>query len=519
MLIHAVTRIYFSDVAWTNARDPVFSSLDQCPPAYTLIAQRDEHRWADLITSLMFACKARTKPSFLTFNLRTMPFSPTDSRLFGGLFGDKALEQLFSDEQFIDYLIEVELGLAIVQGELGVIPAHASQEISTLRKNLSVDYETLRIQTERAGFPVKELVRQMRETVHPDTRQFLHWGATTQDIMDTALVLQLRAASNILQEKLHLVIANFSQMIQRHRTTLMVGRTHGQQALPITFGLKAAGWIMPLLRHIQRLNELKPRVFAIQHGGAAGTLAASGPKRLDIVDSLAKHFNLWVTPLPWHAQRDSIAEFAGWLSLVSGSLAKIAQDIILLAQNEVGEIRESTDRSRGSSSTMPQKSNPVVSELIIAAARSNASLLSAMHNALVQEHERGTHGLQLEWLHLPQMAALTGTALNKAIYLSEHLHIDEDRMRLNVEQTQGLMLAEAAVYALRAHMDASAAKSIVTDGVKKALSSHRHLIDVLAVETSVPIDWEYLKDESNYLGATDQFIDRVLGEVEKMIKN
>ena len=448
-----------------------------------------------------------------------MAFSPTNSKLFGGLFSDPELEQLFSDEQFVEYLIDVELALAEVQGAMGVIPEQAAQEISQVRESLQVDFDALQIETERAGFPVKELVRQLRQAVNSDVAQYLHWGATTQDIMDTALVLQLNKASGILTDKLNLVIANLVELIKRHRSTLMIGRTHGQQALPITFGLKLAGWLMPLMRHTQRLKELESRVFVVQYGGAAGTLAASGPSGPEVSTSLAKRLNLYEALLPWHTQRDSLVEFASWLSMVSGSLAKMAQDIILLAQNEVGEMRETPDSSRGSSSTMPQKRNPVISELVIAVARSNAASLSAMHNALIQEHERATHGLQLEWLHLPQMVALTGTALNKALYLSEHLQVNKNQMQKNVSQSKGLILAEAAEYALREHMEPADAKTLVTRAVHLALVSDSHLIDELANETSMPIDWAKLKDEASYLGANELLINRVLIEAERITKN
>jgi 3-carboxy-cis,cis-muconate cycloisomerase len=290
----------------------------------------------------------------------------------------------------------------------------------------------------------------------------------------------------------------------------MAGRTHSQQALPIPFGLKVAGWLAPLLRHRQRLIELKPRVLVVQLGGAAGTLASLGKSGLKVQAELASELNLGVLLMPWHTQRDNLAEMAGWLSLVSGSLAKMAQDVILMAQTEVGEVRESADRSRGGSSTMPQKSNPIVSELIIAAARTNASLLAAMHQALVQEHERATHGWQVEWLNLPPMFALTSAALNKAVFLSEHLVVDEARMRQNVSAANGLMLAEAITFALTPFMSRAEARQLVAESSQVTLEQGRHLIDVVRGKTDAPVDWQALRDETAYLGSSDAFIDRVL---------
>jgi 3-carboxy-cis,cis-muconate cycloisomerase len=245
-------------------------------------------------------------------------------------------------------------------------------------------------------------------------------------------------------------------------------------------------------------------------------LAALGDSGTAVQDALAAELTLAVPPLPWHTQRDNLAEFAGWLSLVSGSLAKMAQDIILLAQSEVGEVQESGDSSRGGPSTMPQKQNPITSELIIAAARTNASLLASMHQALIQEHERATHGWQVEWLNLPQMVALTSAALAKAEFLSQHLAVDVGQMRQNVDASHGLMLAEAISFALSETMSRTEAKKLVADACQVVLEEQRHLVDVVREKTDAPIDWEALKDESAYLGSTDAFIERVLDEVEKL---
>ena len=443
-----------------------------------------------------------------------MAFSPLDSALFSRLFGDAELATEFSDTQFVRYMLHVEAKLAQTQSHLGLIPIDAADNIAKSADSLDVDFARLRAGTEKAGLPVIELVRQLRQSVNEtagsDAASYVHWGATTQDIMDTALVLQIRAALLLLESKLRQVIQNLAQLAGCHRHTLMAGRTHSQQALPITFGLKVAGWLMPLLRHQQRLAELKPRLLTVQFGGAAGTLASLGADGLAVVEALAAELELNAPLLPWHTQRDNLAELAGWLSLVSGSLAKMAQDIILLAQSEVGEVQESSDRSRGGSSTMPQKSNPIISELIIAAARTNAAHLSSMHHALIQEHERATHGWQLEWLTLPQMFALTATALNKALFLSQNLVVDADRMRQNVVTSNGLMLAEAVSFALAAHMARTAAKELVTQAVQIALAENRRLVDVVQSLTDAPMDWDVLRDEGNYLGATQQFIDRVL---------
>ena len=231
-----------------------------------------------------------------------------------------------------------------------------------------------------------------------------------------------------------------------------------------------------------------------------------------MAEALAAELGLSTPPMPWHTQRDTLAEVAGWLSLVSGSLAKMAQDVILLAQTEIGEVRETAEEGRGGSSTMPQKVNPVVSEQIIAAARTNAALLGAMHQALIQEHERATSGWQMEWWTLPRMFELTASALRKAEFLSAHLDVDEARMRHNVSASNGLMLAEAVSFALSKTMSRKAAKALVTAASRTAQAENRHLVDVVRGQTDAPLDWGALKDEAAHFGSAQAFIDRVLAE-------
>jgi 3-carboxy-cis,cis-muconate cycloisomerase len=267
---------------------------------------------------------------------------------------------------------------------------------------------------------------------------------------------------------------------------------------------------------------MSPRVFAVQLGGAAGTLAALGDKGLAVMEALASELKLAVPAIPWHTQRDGLAEFASWLSLVTGSLAKMGQDIILMAQTEVGEVAEGAEHGRGGSSTMPQKSNPIASELIIAAARANASLLSAMHNALIQEHERATHGWQVEWLTLPQMVLLTSGALKHALFLAKNLHVNEARMRENLRRAHDLVLAEAAVFALSKEMPRSKAHELVQKACGIAVSEGKSLIEVVRSLSgdTVPqgaIDWSALAEPANYLGETQRMIDHVLKNASKLL--
>jgi len=434
-----------------------------------------------------------------------------DSSLFAPLFSDSEVAEQFSDAQFVRAMLEVESALATVEGRLGVISTEAATRIVDIAARLEVDFERLRNGVEKSGVPVIDLVRQLREQVEGEAADYVHWGATSQDIVDSARVLQVRAGLGNLESKLESVIRNLSWLADKHRYTLMAGRTHSQQALPITFGFKVAGWLAPLLRHRERLAELRPRVLMVQFGGAVGTLASLGRSGTQVQEALAAELGLDLPPIPWHTQRDTMAELAGWLSMLNGSLAKMAQDVILLAQSEVSELSESGDSTRGGSSTMPQKNNPIISELIITAARTNASLLASMHQAQVQEHERGTHGWQMEWLVLPQMFTLTAAALNKALFLSQNLAVDEVRMHQNVTVSNGLMLAEAVSYALvKASMSRASANQLVKEACQVVAQEGRHLIDVMKEKTDAPVDWDAIREESSYLGSANTFIDRVL---------
>jgi 3-carboxy-cis,cis-muconate cycloisomerase len=448
--------------------------------------------------------------------------TPTlDSTIFGPLFGDAEINQLLSDEALVRALVEVEGALARAEAKTGVIPASAAQQIGKVAAD-KIDIATLATGTARSGFPIIALVQELRKQVGADAAPYVHWGATTQDIMDTASVLQMRGAVALFTKRLGQIARQLSVLAERHRTTVLAGRTHGQQALPVSFGLKVAGWLAPLIRHNERLEQMLPRLLVIQFGGAAGTLAALGDKGLTVMQTLANELKLAVPLMPWHAPRDCFVEFACWLSLVTGSLGKMAQDIILLAQTEVGEVAESAESGRGGSSTMPQKSNPITSELILAAARTNASLLSAMHNAQIQEHERGTHGWQVEWLALPQMMLLTGGALEHALYLAKHLQVDEAAMSANLTRANDVVLAEAAVFALAKAMSRAKAEELVKKACGVAASEGKPLIDVVKTlaGSKVPdgaVDWQALAKPENYLGETEKIIDQVLKSANRRL--
>ncbi len=428
------------------------------------------------------------------------------SRLFDQLISDSATSELFTDEAELAAMLRFETALARAEERCAVIPAGASAAIAAACDTFAPDWDALGRGSRQDGHPVAALVKQLRAAAesHGD---YIHWGATAQDVIDTALVLRLREAAAILDGRLSEVIAGLSQHAEQHSATAMAGRTRSQHAVPITFGLKVAGWIAPLKRHRQRLAELRRRLLVLQFGGAAGTLAALGDKGLAVSKVLAEELDLGLPAMPWHTQRDSIAEFASWLSLVTTSLGKVGRDLTLLAQSEIAEV---SDGSAGASSTMPQKSNPVLSEILVSAATANAALLGGIHQAALQEHERGGSGWTAEWLTLPQMVVLTGTALRHAAAITAALDVRVDAMKRNLDASNGLVLAEAATFALAAHMPPTEAQSLVANSCREARESSRGLIDILDAFSDAPVDWEKLRDPANYLGVSQEFIRRVL---------
>lgn len=441
-----------------------------------------------------------------------MAVTPLDSPLFAALFSDGDVAPLFADDALIAQMIVIERALARAEGQLGVIPAEAAAAIDTALAGCVIAPEALAAGTAADGVPVPALVKALRQAVGEKAGHYVHWGATSQDIYDTALVCQLRDALAAMQRRLDAIIGELASLAERHRQTPMLGRTRGQQATPTSFGLKAACWAMPLLRHRQRLAEVMPRVLVASLGGAVGNLSALGDRALAVADGFAAELNLVAAAIPWHAQRDGLVELAGWCALVCGSLGKIAQDVMQLSQNEVGELREGRG---GGSSTMPNKANPVLSEAVVALARTCAGLAGTMSLAMLHAQERDGSAWQQEWLALPQIVVACGAALARMGALLDGLVVDTDRMRANLAATNGLVMAEAASFALVKHMSRPEAQALVKDGCAEAMRSGRHLIDVLAERTAVPVNWEGLREPEAALGQNDVLIDRVLAALRE----
>lgn len=439
-----------------------------------------------------------------------------DSVLFRDAFGTPAMRGIFEDAALLARYTEVEVALARVQGRLGVIPAQAAKDIAAGCDSGKLDLERLKQETEVVGYPILPLVRQLAAQCG-EAGKYLHWGATTQDIMDTAVVLQVRDALGLIGKDIAELQSILARQAKRYRDTPMAGRTHLQQALPVTFGYKLAIWLAMLDRHAERLQQLKPRVLVGQFAGAAGTLASLGKHGMGVQQALCEELKLAQPAATWHAARDGLAESVNFLGLVTGSLGKIAFDVILLASTEVAEVSEPFVHGRGGSSTMPQKRNPISSELILAAAKAVRQHAGLMLDAMVQDYERATGPWHAEWIALPEAFILTGGALHQAKFMLAGLVVDEARMRKNLDMTHGLIVAEAVMMGLAPHLGRNEAHDVVYDACRVVADKGGSLADALARVPEVTrhldrVALDQLTDPANYLGAAQEMVDRVAGQ-------
>ncbi len=353
--------------------------------------------------------------------------------------------------------------------------------------------------------------------------RYVHWGATTQDIMDTATVLQIKAALALVAADLAALDAALAALAKKHRGTVMAGRTHMQHALPVTFGYKAAVWRGMIVRHRQRLDELRPRVLVGQFAGAAGTLASLGDKGLAVHDALMAELDLGTPPTPWHVARDGVTETVSLLALIAGTLAKIATDVMLMMQTEVAEAFEPFLPGRGSSSTMPQKRNPIACEFILAAAKVVRQHAGLMLDAMAADHERATGPWQLEWVAVPEAFIATAGALRQSRFMLEGLIVDAGRMRRNLDLTGGLIVAEAVMMALAKHTGRGEAHDIVYGACRAALDKGTTLLEELERNGEVTRHFSKkrlaeLTDPVNYLGSAEEMVDRALSTGPKSRK-
>jgi 3-carboxy-cis,cis-muconate cycloisomerase len=450
-----------------------------------------------------------------------MAIGVLDSALFADMFGTAAMRAVFGDTAFLVRCAEVEAALARAQSRLGIVPAEAAAAITDAARKIvehpeSLDLARLKRETENVGYPILPLVRQLSAAAGAGGR-WVHWGATTQDIMDTAAVLQIRAGLDLVEADLAAARGHLADLARRHRTTPMAGRTHLQHALPVTFGYKAAVWLSALDRHAERMAQLRPRVLVAQFGGAAGTLASldDADKAVRCRAEFARELGLGDPPITWHVARDGIAETVQSLALLGGSLAKIAFDVMLMSATEFGEAAEPFVAGRGSSSTMPQKRNPISCELILAAGKALRAQADLVLDAMVADFERATGPWHVEWAAVPAAFGYAAGAMHQSRFLLGGLIVDPARMEKNLGMTHGLIVAEAVMMGLAPVLGRNEAHDLVYDACRAAIESDRPLFDVLMETPSVagPLGREKLAaltDPANYLGAGPAMVDHLL---------
>lgn len=457
---------------------------------------------------------------------------PTSTRLTDPMFGSAETLAVFSDACTVQRFLDVEAALARACALNGVIPETAASIITRVcQRPLErvIDLDALAGAAVSAGNLAIPLVKQLTAAVareDGDAARYVHWGATSQDILDTAVVLQLRDALRTIERDLVTLGNACAQLVKRYRTTPMVGRTWMQHALPITFGLKAAGWLDGLSRDLRRLSRARRQVAMLQFGGAAGTLASLGGAAQAVSIALARELRLELPTLPWHGQRDRLADVATTLGVLTGSLGKMARDISLLMQTEVAEVSEPSGAGRGGSSTMPHKRNPVGCAAALTAAVRVPPLVATVLAGMVQEHERALGGWQAEWDTLPQIVTLAGGALRQMAEVAGGLEVDARRMRHNLGMTRGLILAEAAMLALGGHIGRLQAHHLVEGASRRAVEQGTTLREALAATLAEKPEHaglldaatlDRLSDPADYLGQATVYADNAVQDWQEAL--
>jgi 3-carboxy-cis,cis-muconate cycloisomerase len=438
-------------------------------------------------------------------------------------FTTPEMTAIFSAETRVQRMLDFEAALARAEARAGVIPAESADAIVSRCKVRLFDISKLEEEAAASAAHSIPLVRMLTELVDERARGFVHWGATSQDVVDTALMLQARDAVHVLVEQLSAVGTACLSLAERHRRTPMAGRTLLQHAVPITFGLKAAHWLALTTRQIRRLKELRDVVIVVQFGGAVGTLAALGDAGMEVAENLAEELGLPLPDMPWHTDRDRVAELVACAGIVSGSMAKIATDVALLMQTEVGEVAEGSAGAGGGSSTMPQKRNPVDAIMAVAAARLALGTVPVVFNAMVQEHERSVGGWQSEWVAVPDALSFTSGAVERVQSLLASIEVDTERMRANLELTGGQIAAEALMMALAPRMGRHEAYHVVAAACARADEEKSDLRAVVAQDDKVqsvltPQDLERVFDPLSYLGSADAFISSAVAGFREVVE-
>ncbi|PTW61716.1 3-carboxy-cis,cis-muconate cycloisomerase [Breoghania corrubedonensis] len=439
-----------------------------------------------------------------------------DSELLGGLFATAPMRAIWNDAARLQAMLDFEAALARVQSRLGVVPHAVGEAVARAARAHLYDPAEIGAKVPLGGNVAIPLVKALTERVKGEAAGFVHWGATSQDVIDTGLMLQAREGLRLLRADLVRLGNACAMLADAHRATPMAGRTFLQQGLPTVFGLKAASWLESVQRLVSRIDGVMEHSLALQFGGAVGTLASLGPHGAQVRDELAVELKLHAPAVPWFTTRERIAEIGEAVGAVAGIMMKVAGDIVLMMQTEVGEVFEPAAPGKGGSSTMPHKRNPVGAATARGAALQAQARAAALSSTMDQPHERATGGWQAEWGLVPELFVLTAAAVQPLVTVLEGLEVRAERMRENLEITRGLVFAEAVMMKLAPKTGRGVAHHILEAASKQAVAENRHLRDVLKESEAVAAhlgakEIDAVFDPLGYVGSADVFIDRALG--------
>lgn len=440
-----------------------------------------------------------------------------DSELFRDQFGTAEMREIFSDRITVQKWLDVEAALARAEADEGLIPAAAAAEIQRIADAALYDLAAMKAEMDRTAHPIVPLVRAMDDKCDGDAGGYLHWGATTQDIMDTGQVLQIKDAWAVIAGDLDTLAANLEKLARAHRATPMVGRTHGQQAQPITFGYKVAIWLDEVRRHRARMVEAGGRLFMGQFSGAVGSMAAIGAPGLAVQGRMMDILGLRQPDICWHVARDTMAEAAAVMAMLAGTMGKIANEVYMLQKTELAELEEPMPPGKVGSSTMPHKRNPAICETVVALARAAKECVPQAFANIIAEHERDKIGLLVEREYLARLHALTHAAVKKTAVLTGGIRVRADNMRRNLDVTGGLMLSEAVMMKLAPVFGRQESHEIVYAAAQAAAVEGRTMKDALMAVPEITeklseAEIDTILDPAAYTGLCAEFVDRVLGD-------
>ena len=440
-----------------------------------------------------------------------------DSELFRDQFSTAETREIFSDRMTVQKWLDFEAALARAEADLGMVPVAAADEIRRVADAALYDLAAMKAEMDRTAHPIVPLVRAMEEKCEGDAGGYVHWGATTQDVMDTGQILQIKDAWEVIERDLEALAGHLASLAREHRATPMAGRTHGQQAQPITFGYKVAVWLDEVRRHQDRMAEARGRVFAGQFGGAVGSHAAIGARGIEVQTRMTEILGLEMPAICWHVARDRTAEAASVMAMIAGTMGKIAHEVYVMQKTETAEVEEPMPPGKVGSSTMPHKRNPSTCEGIVALGKAAKACLVPAFENLIAEHERDKIGLQAEREYVARLHGMTHAAVTKVAFVIGGLNVRVDNMRRNLDITGGLMLSEAVMVQLAPVIGRQEAHEIVYQASQQAAVEGRTMKDALMAEPEITAklseaEIDALLDPAAYTGRCAEFVDRVVGD-------